>query len=152
MLKRQIQNQRGVDIGCYIFEYTINIKAAKERDLLIKIIFDGKPKTRYMSWDYNWGIKPNFEIVCDALLKLSGTMIELGMVSWKDPAAIYMKNHVAHLFNTLKNGLIAHGCFYPPHIVDSPTNVDTIYDMSCQILGLSMSLVASSIIDSVHVT
>lgn len=149
MLRRQLKNQEEVDIGRYIFEYTINIKSAKERELIIKTIFDGSPKARYMSWEYNWGIKPDFEPVCDALLHLSGIIVELGMVPWKDPAAIYIKNHIKHLFNTLKNGLIAHGCFYPPRTVESSTNADTIKDMSKQVLGLSMSQVASSIIDSV---
>jgi hypothetical protein len=150
MLKRQLQNQSGIDIGCYIFEYTINIKAAKERDLLIKIIFDGKPKSRYMAWDYNWGIKPDFEIVCDALLRLSGIKTELGLLELRDPAAIYLKNHVAHLFNTLKTGLITYGCLYPPHVeFNMTTNIDTVLEMSRQVLGLSMSKVASNIINSV---
>lgn len=149
MLKRQLQNA-AVNVGCYIFEYAYNIKAAKERDLLVKAIFDGSPKARYMSWDYNWCIRPGFDVVCDALMRLSGIKVELGLMELRDPAAIYIRSHIDHVFNNLRGGLIAHGCFYPP--IDELTNVgnigaDTVLEMASQVLRMSLANVATSYID-----
>lgn len=148
MLKQTLQQQK-IDIACYIFEYTFNIKNIVERELLTKIIFEGKPKVRYISWDYNWGIKQDFQSVCDALIHLSGITIELNMLNWKEPTSIYMKNYIVHIFKTLKDGLIAYGCLYPPYTVDVSTNVDTIKDMSIQIMKMSISNVASSFINDI---
>lgn len=147
MLKRQLQKAQ-LDIGCYIFEYAYNIKAVAERDLLIKTIFHGSPKARYISWDYNWCIRPGFDIVCDALLHLSGIKIELGLLGLRDPASIYIKTHIEHTFNTLRDGLIAYGCFYAP-ILDTnvTTNVDTVLEMAHQVLTMSLSQVATNYID-----
>ena len=109
MLKQQFKNQF-VDVRDYVLGYSQSIKARREKDLILQIIFDNIPKVKIVAFDYNWGILNEFDVVCDAIVKLSSIVIDLGLVCFTDPYCVLIKNHMYMLYNTLKKGLIAYGC------------------------------------------
>lgn len=127
-----------VDVATYLRDYTVNIKTRQERELFVDIVFKGgTPRARCMPFDYNWHIFHDYDEVANALCKLSSILIQLQATPWTDPEAIYLKNHVNHLFTLLKEGLIAYGCKEPPERLDVATTADTVKEIARQIVDMT---------------
>ena len=89
-----------------------------------------------MPFDYNWEIKPDYERVTRAIIKLSSIVCELSSYEWSSSSCLIIKSYMWSLYNQLKAGLLAYGCSAPPEIIETSTNADTIHEMSEQILFL----------------
>lgn len=124
-----------VNIRENIIKLAQNINIQGEKENIIKLIFvkTQKHTVKYMSFDFNWIIKPDFDIVQDALIKLSSIITTLKMYTFKDTYSKIVVDHIISLNKILKDGLIAHGCFQPPYKIDSPTTTDTILEIADQI-------------------
>lgn len=136
MLKQQLHKKDNVDVAEYITNYASNIKNQKEGSYFMDIVFNGQTRAKYLPFDYNWSILPSYEIVVQALIRLSGTVTELKRHEWRDPAVIYLVNHVSYIFGLLKDGLIAFGCKRPPKRVELTTTSDTILEMAQQVVNM----------------
>ena len=138
MLKQLLQKQpqQDVNISDYILSFAENIQNKYEKNILLNVIYHNKPRVKFMPFDYNWGIYPNFKQVSDAIIKLTGIIVSLNTYKWTDPDCLYLKNHLTYLYNILKDGLIAYGCSNPPEVKNISTTQDTIIEIAEQILKI----------------
>jgi hypothetical protein len=120
MLKQQLRNQNDLTLQEYIIHYTDQARLRVEKELILNIIFKNIPRVKYLPFDFNWHIKPGFEHVTSAIIKLTGITTELKLHDWNDPMCMHIKNHLIHIFTILQDGLKFYGCHNPPSTSHQP--------------------------------
>ena len=136
MLSKQLKESPFIDIKTNIISYAQHIKSKREKDLLLTTIFN-KPLGHhvvYLSFQYEWLIKPDYMIVTDALARLSTVKTQLSLIDFQEKNSLFIREHMSFIFSILKDGLIAYGCNRPPYKADSLLNSATILDITHQVL------------------
>jgi hypothetical protein len=127
-----------ININKYIFKHFENIRSKNEYEKLFKILFD-KPilSIKYLPFQYNWVILPDYDIVTQALIKLSCIKIQLNKTELYDGNSIIIKDYIIYIFDLLKSGLISYGCKYPPYKLHSLIDNITVFELAKQVMSLN---------------
>jgi hypothetical protein len=96
------------------------IETEDEKDLLMQILFEKteEHKVVFLPYDLSWNVKPEFEGVCDALIKMSSIILLVNKyeAKFKDPRSKGILMDIRCLYNLLKEGLRELGCRTPPFL------------------------------------
>lgn len=110
MLKRQLSLQESLGVREYVLNLSAGIQLPDEQNLLRNIIFQNRPrKIRCVSYDHDWSMKPEYKVISDAIMCLSGIVSELKIQAFRDPMSVHLKCHMVHLLSCLKSGLAIYG-------------------------------------------
>lgn len=141
MLSKDLANN--VDIQSYVLNYVNHIKSKKEKDKILITIFSGHTVIKFMPYQYDWIILPEFEIVTKALFKMSSLTIMLKQLELTEKNSIFIREYMIQQFKLLKDGLVAFGCKNPPYKLEVSYSKDTILELADQILKLKYKTVES---------
>jgi hypothetical protein len=142
MLSKELSHN--LDIQSYILNYIDHIKSRKEKELILITIFSDHTIIKYMPYQYDWVILPEFEVVTKALFKMSSMTIMLKRLYLTEKNSIFIREYMIQQFKLLKEGLIAFGCKKPPYKLEVSYTEHTIIELAEQILKLKYKLVESN--------
>lgn len=137
MLKQQFDDLRLQTLFEYVSHNIDKIKSDFEKQLMSSVIF-GSPRVKYLPFDYNWTIKKEFDIVTDALVKLSSIVVALRAENWQDTHSLLIKNYVHVVYANLRNGLLLYGCITPPYKLPMKITKEAILQTAQQVLELNI--------------
>lgn len=121
--------------------------------------YPNKHKVIYMPFDYNWGIKPNFLVVCDAILIANSIhnaltmLIETNQCIGNDVCIANIYNLFKDIYETLLVGLINYGCTSSSTITtvvtSSISDINTlVLPVQSYIFNITQQIISSSFLPS----